>query len=102
MPRKQALPLIITFIAIAAAPEGASAKVVDCDDRVFDTNVIISSSRNMSCRKAVKEMRRYRGSIVRRFETPGGFSCTRQSGSTYVGQWRCVNGRRAYRFKFAD
>ena len=59
--------------------------------------VRITSVRNMSCRGAVTEMRRYRGSIGRTFRTPGGFSCSRVSGGRLAGVWRCVRGGRAFR-----
>jgi hypothetical protein len=85
----------------AGSLAGASA-VRDCDHSAYGTNVIISSARNMTCRAAVRDMRRYKGPIYRRFRTPGGFSCYRVSGMAYGGQWRCVRGSRAYRFEFAD
>jgi hypothetical protein len=97
--------------AVAAAAPGAAvgptafgalpARVVNCHARV-DFNVTISSARNMRCRTARRDMRRYRGSIARRFRTPGGFRCRRVSGTRLGGQWRCVRGRKAYRFEFGD
>ena len=65
-------------------------------------NTLISSARNMTCRAAARELRRYRGSIHRRFRTPGGFQCRRVSGGRLGGQWRCVKGTRAFRFEFGD
>jgi hypothetical protein len=47
-------------------------------------------------------MRRYKGSISRRFTTPGGFRCRQQSGVPQGGQWRCVRRSKAYRFEFGD
>jgi hypothetical protein len=64
--------------------------------------MLISSARNMSCAAAARELRRYRGSVARRFTIPGGFVCYRVSGSRLAGQWRCVRGGRAFRFEFSD
>ena len=86
----------------ALAPASASARVVDCNTWVHYPNTKISSARNMSCRSARKEFRRYRSSIRRRFRTPGGFRCRRVSGTRLGGQWRCVKGSRAFRFEFGD
>jgi hypothetical protein len=102
--------IALAAAAIAVAPAGAAgtsafgapaARVVDCHARV-DFNLTISSARNMRCRTARRDMRRYRGSIGRRFRTPGGFRCRRVSGGRLGGQWRCVRGRKAYRFEFGD
>jgi hypothetical protein len=88
--------------ALALAPAGASADVVvGCHVRA-DFNLLVSSARNMTCRAAARELRRYRGSIGRRFRTPGAFVCYRVSGSRLAGQWRCVRGRQAFRFEFSD
>jgi hypothetical protein len=76
--------------------------VVDCNAWASYPNIKISSARNMTCRAAVLDMRRYRGQIFRRFRTPGGFACARVSGGNLAGQWRCVSGAKAYRFEFAD
>jgi hypothetical protein len=56
----------------------------------------------MRCTTAKRDLRRHRGSIGFRFSTPGGFNCMRVSGTSLGGQWRCVKGRRAYRFEFGD
>ena len=40
--------------------------------------------------------------IAFRFSTPGGFNCMRVAGNALAGQWRCVKGRKAYRFEFSD
>jgi len=85
---------------LPAAP--APAAVVDCHTFAHYPNVLISSARNMSCRAARRDMRRYRRPIYRTFTTPGGFRCTRVSGMALGGQWRCVRGSRAYRFDFGD
>lgn len=84
---------------------GASARpdaVRDCNHFIRYPNTKVSSARNMTCTAAVREMRRYRGNIHRRFRTPGGFSCGRVSGGPLGGQWRCVKGSRAFRFEFGD
>ncbi|MDQ2983966.1 MAG: hypothetical protein M3R70_08610 [Actinomycetota bacterium] len=89
--------------AANASEHGRTAmnRVVRCHVRA-DFNILISSARDMTCRAAAREMRRYRGSIARRFTTPGGFRCYRVSGSRLAGQWRCVRGGRAFRFEFSD
>jgi len=94
------------FAAFAglAAPAGAvasPARVVRCHAHA-DFNILISSARNMTCRAAAQEMRRYKGSIRTRFRTPGGFGCYRVSGSRFAGQWRCVRRTQAFRFEFSD
>ena len=88
--------------ALGALPPSAPAAVRDCHAWAHYPNVLISSARNMTCGAARFDMRRYRGSIRYRFRTPGGFVCTRVSGQALGGQWRCVNGVRAYRFEFGD
>ena len=84
-----------------AAPR-APADVVDCNVWASYPNIKISSARNMTCRAAAREMRRYRGNIRRRFQTPAGFACGRVSGGPLGGQWRCARGGAAFRFEFAD
>jgi hypothetical protein len=64
--------------------------------------VLITSARNMTCGAAKHDMRRYHGAIYRHFTTPGGFRCSRVSGGSLGGQWRCVRRARAYRFDFGD
>jgi hypothetical protein len=89
--------------AIAALAIGASpTNVVDCNAWASYPNIKISSARNMACRAAVVEMRRYRGQIFRRFRTPGRFTCSRVSGGNFGGQWRCVRATQAFRFEFGD
>jgi len=88
----------IAALAISASP----ANVVDCNACASYPNIKISSARNMTCRAAVVEMRRYRGQIFRRFRTPGRFTCTRVSGGQFGGQWRCVRTTQAFRFEFGD
>ena len=91
--------------AVAAPGSDAPARaaaVVDCHVFAYYPNILISSARNISCRQASRDMRRYRGAIHRRFRTPGGFTCVRVSGMSLGGQWRCVAGARAYRFEFGD
>jgi hypothetical protein len=85
----------------AASPQAGAAFVRDCNHRV-DFNLVITSARNMRCRAARREMRLFRGSISFRFRTPNDFLCRRVSGTRLGGQWRCVNGIRAFRFEFGD
>ena len=97
--------LIVATAAITVAAVGAttdaSAAVRDCHSSTSD-NAYVSSARNMTCRAARRDLRRYRGSIKRHFTTPGGFRCGRVSGDRLGGQWRCVKGAKAYRFEFGD
>lgn len=87
----------------ADAPAGAiAAEVHDCHIWASYPNVLISSARNLRCRDAAREMRRYDGPIKRRFTTPRGFHCYRVSGGALGGQWRCVRRQRAFRFEFGD
>lgn len=85
----------------AAGVTATAAALHYCHHRA-DFNLLISSARNMSCRSAQREMRRYRRSIGYRFATRGGFRCRRVSGTRLGGQWRCVKGRMAFRFEFGD
>ena len=98
---------LIALVGCAAAVGASAARaeasaVIRCHVWASYPNVLISSARNMSCATAARQMRRYRGSIARRFRTPGGFSCYRVSGVALGGQWRCVRGARAFRFEFGD
>ena len=93
---------VCSSAAANAAPRAAPAAVRDCHTYAYYPNVLISSARNMSCRAAKRDMRRYKRPIYRRFRTPGGFRCRRVSGTSYGGQWRCTRGIRAYRFEFGD
>ena len=86
----------------SGAPHAQSAGVHDCSVYAYYPNVMISSVRNMRCSTAKRDMRRYKKPIYRRFTTPGGFRCTRVSGNSLGGQWRCVRGAKAYRFEFGD
>jgi hypothetical protein len=102
----RALLVVVTTLACLGATTANGAVhgrtgVVRCNVRA-DFNIRISSARNMTCRSAAREMRRYRGSIGRRFSTPGGFLCGRVTGNRLAGQWRCVRGARAFRFEFSD
>ena len=89
------------ILSIAAGVDVADAKVRTCHSRP-GANVQVSSARNMYCKTARRDIRRYRGSIKKHFTTPGGFKCHRVSGNRLGGQWRCVKGRKAYRFEFGD
>jgi micrococcal nuclease len=87
---------------VTQSPAALAAEVHDCHHWAYYPNVLISSARNLRCRDAAREMRRYDGPIRRRFHTPRGFYCQRVSGGSLGGQWRCVRGRRAFRFEFGD
>jgi hypothetical protein len=92
----------VLAVAAAAFALAAPNSVVNCHAYVRYPNTLISSARNMTCRAAAQDMRRYRGQISRRFRTPGGFVCSRVSGGQFAGQWRCATGTKAYRFEFRD
>jgi hypothetical protein len=106
----QAIRCSIAVLAVAAAlPTAASAYaagsavgVRDCHTWASYPNVLISSVRNMGCKRAARDMRRYQGPIYTKFKTPGGFRCKRVSGVPEGGQWRCVKNHKAYRFEFGD
>ena len=85
---RRLIPLILAAAVAAGAAQPASASastlegasaVRDCHTWGYYPSVLISSARNMSCRKASKVIRRYMGSISRTFWTPGGFYCYRVS-----------------------
>jgi hypothetical protein len=78
-----------------------SARVVSCHRPVSATQTI-TSARAMSCRAAARDLHRTRKPVGRRFRTHGGFTCRRVSGGELGGEWRCVRGKRAYRFEFGD
>ena len=102
MRRRAALGMTVVVLLSTGAPaEAAPAKLRSCNTRA-DFNLLISSARNMFCRTARRDLRRHRGPIAFRFSTPGGFNCMRVSGNALAGQWRCVKGRKAYRFEFSD
>ena len=110
MIRALALPLLAGAILTGAGSAPASpptrgagaAAVRDCNLFVAYPNTRITSARNMSCRTARRELRRYRRSIRRRFRTPGGFSCRRVSGGRARGRWRCTRGARGFRFVYVE
>ena len=99
-----AVPLAVAavFAATAVAAPATPQRVVPCHVWAKYPNTLISSARNMTCKAAAREMRSYRGQISRTFGTPGRFRCSRVSGGTFGGQWRCVRGTRAFRFEFGD
>ncbi len=94
--------LLAAAVPAQAASEAQSAGVRDCNHFVHYPNTKISSARNMTCRAAKRDLKRYDGPIKRRFKTPDGFRCKRVSGTALGGQWRCVKKRKAYRFEFGD
>ena len=95
----------LVLAAVAALllliPASARAALHDCNIQATNT-ATISSARDMSCQRAAKEMRDYRGQISRRFTTPARLLCTRVSGGPLAGPWRCVHRNKAFRFEFAD
>jgi hypothetical protein len=108
---RRAIAVVTAVIAAAiaawgspatAAPPVHAAGVRDCHTWAYYPNVLISSVRNMRCKRAARDMRRYDGPINERFTTPGGFRCKQVSGVPEGGQWRCVRGTKAYRFEFGD
>jgi hypothetical protein len=101
MTARLALAALLALTLTGAASAGPEV-VRDCNHFIRYPNTKVSSARNMTCVAAVREMRRYRGNIHRRFRTPGGFVCGRVSGGPLGGQWRCVKGSRAFRFEFGD
>ena len=102
MRTRAALVTAVLVLLATAAPSGAAPlRLRDCAAKA-DFNLEISSARNMRCRTAKRDLRRHHGSIGFRFRTPGGFRCTRVAGNALAGQWRCVKGRKAYRFEFSD
>jgi hypothetical protein len=102
MRTRAALGITVVALLGAATPaEAAPMKLRHCNTRA-DFNLLISSARNMFCRTARRDLRRHRAPIAFRFRTPGGFRCMRVSGNALAGQWRCVKGRKAYRFEFSD
>jgi hypothetical protein len=105
-PTKKVLPLttlaVLAAAALPAAAPAASARVVTCSSYADEPNLLISSARGLSCASATSVMKAYRGDISYRFKAPRGFTCTRVHGVATGGQWRCVNGTRAFRFEFKD
>jgi hypothetical protein len=102
MRRRAALVIAAVLLLGSAAPaEAAPQRLRSCSTRA-DFNLLITSARNMFCRTARRDLRRHQAPIAFRFRTPGGFRCMRVSGTALGGQWRCVKGRKAYRFEFAD
>lgn len=89
----------VVFMGLYAAP--GSAAVRDCHTYSDKPNTLISSARNMTCGQAVRVMRGYQGQIYRRFRVAR-FTCIRQSGGQFGGQWRCSAGGQAFRFEFKD
>ena len=92
-------PLLLVVAVLGATAPAAGAR--SCSTKV-DYNLEIEAARNMSCRDAARELKRYKRSISRTFSTPGGFRCSRVSGGRLGGDWRCVKGSRAFRFEFGD
>ena len=102
MARRILLLAALGLTLAAGGAQGSPTVVRDCHLWADYPNTLISSARNLTCKAAVTEMKRYRGQIFRRFRTPGQFVCTRVSGIPEGGQWRCVRGAQAFRFEFRD
>ena len=96
-----ALAVMAAALVPAAGAGAAPTEVTRCNDPV-DFNVVIGLVRNMRCRNAVLEMKRYHSSIRYRFTTPHGFHCKRASGTSLGGDWRCVRRSKVFRFAFGD
>jgi hypothetical protein len=107
--KRLALILTLTVTSAVAVVAPAAAEDAGSTDsfawkkchQAVDFNLHIISARNMRCKAARRVMRRYDGSISRRFQT-GGFTCRRVEGSPNIGIWRCKKGRKAFRFDFSD
>jgi hypothetical protein len=95
---------LTTAAAVAVSPAGAAYTDPfawkKCNHKV-DFNLKITAANNMRCRGARRVMRRYDGSISRRFNTDG-FRCKRIKGSAVSGTWRCRKDQKAFRFVFGD
>jgi hypothetical protein len=91
--------------AVAVSPAGAG--YVDpfawkkCHTKV-SSNLKITAVRGMRCRGAQRVMRRYDGSIARRFKAPSGFRCKLVKGRPSSGVWTCTNKPKVFRFAFGD
>src|SRR5436853_374154 len=84
---RSARAAVLAAVAVLCVlpPPGVRASLRDCDIAATNT-ATISSARDMSCERAAKEMRDYKGQISRRFTTPAKFTCTRVSGAAFGGQ----------------
>jgi hypothetical protein len=108
--KRAALILVLTLsgaVALAPASVAQEEGYVDpfawrkCSHKV-DFNLKITAVRNMRCKGARRVMRRYDGSIARKFQTEG-FKCKLVKGRPISGIWRCKKGRtKAFRFAFGD
>jgi hypothetical protein len=108
--KRLALILILTLSATTASAVPTAAQ----DDQYTDpfawkkcsakvsSSLKITAARRMRCKAAKRVMRRYDGSISRKFSTAG-FKCKRVKGRAVSGIWRCKKGtRKAFRFAFRD
>jgi hypothetical protein len=107
--KRLALILILTLSATTASAVPTAAQ----DDQYTDpfawkkcsakvsSSLKITAVRRMRCKAAKRVMRRYDGSISRKFSTAG-FNCKRVKGRAASGIWRCRKGsRKAFRFRSA-
>ncbi|MBA3261156.1 MAG: hypothetical protein H0T69_01505 [Thermoleophilaceae bacterium] len=106
--KRLAIILILTLTSAAAvgvSPAGAGYTDPfawkKCNQKV-DFNLKITAASNMRCRGARSVMRRYDGSIARRFDAPSGFGCKLVKGRPISGIWRCSKKGKAFRFAFGD
>jgi hypothetical protein len=92
---------MLIALPVPVPPVATAAAVVDCHSYSDYPNTLISSARGLSCAAATKVMKSYKGDISKTFKVQA-FRCGQVSGSQYGGQWRCVNGAKAFRFEFKD
>jgi hypothetical protein len=108
--KRLALILILTLSTVTASAVPTAAQDEEytdpfawkkCSAKV-SSNLKITAVRRMRCKAAQRVMRRYDGSISRKFSTAG-FNCKRVKGRAVSGIWRCKKGSsNAFRFAFGD
>jgi hypothetical protein len=84
----------------ASRPMAHAARVVSCrNTRVVYGVIFVTSARNMSCPKAIREERTTMGeSSVSMQRTKHGFVC--RPLDRRHDRWRCVKGNRSYRWEY--
>lgn len=108
--KRKALILVLALAALMASSPSAGAQEQYNDpfqwkkcNASVDFNLKITAARNMRCKSAKRVMRRFDGSIKRRFDAPSGFRCKLVRGRVISGVWRCRKGEtKAFRFAFGD
>ena len=108
--KRIALILVLTLssatsfaVPAAAQDEGYTDPFAwrKCSAKV-SSNLKITAVRRMRCKAAKRVMRRYDGSISRRFSTAR-FNCKLVKGRPISGTWRCKKrSSKAFRFAFRD